>query len=216
MKRTIVFVLMILMLTGVLPTGSMASGLPTIYVLEEVAVPGETVILSVGLKNNPGIACFELTVDYDASQLAWVDVSENTELDGSWDAAVGETILWVNADNYAQDGEVFSLTFEVLDSADVGYAPVTISYKSGEIFDENEVDVHFVVEAGGVMINTEGADINKDGETNALDVICLMKHIVGLAELDTTDADINTDDTVDVLDVIRLIRYLAGENVQLY
>lgn len=216
MKKVISLVMAVLLLVGMMSVGALAAGTPSIQVSNTDAHPGDTVTVMVSLENNPGIACFELAVSYDSSRLEWTGVSVNEEMGGNWDAAVGETILWVNADDYKQNGEIFSLTFKVLDSAKAGAADVSVSYEVGEVFDENEQDVNFTVSAGGVTIKAKGADLNKDGETDALDVICLMKHIVGLTELDETDADINADNTVDILDVIRLIRYLAGENIQLY
>lgn len=216
MKKVISLVMSVLLVIGMLSVSVLAAGTPTIQVSKADARPGDTVTVTVSLENNPGIACFELVVSYDTSRLEWTGVSVNEEMGGSWDAAVGETILWVNADNYTQNGEIFSLTFNVLDSAKAGDADVSVSYEDGEVFDENEQDVSFVVSAGGVTIKAGGADLNKDGVTDLRDIICLMKHIVGAEKLDETEADITVDGKVNILDVIRFVRYLAGADVELY
>lgn len=216
MKKVLSLVMSVLLLIGMMSVGALATGTPTIQVSKTDARPGDTVTVTVSLENNPGIACFEFMVNYDSSSLEWTGVSVNEEMGGSWDAAVGETILWVNADNYTENGEIFSLTFKVLASAKAGDAEVSVSYEAGEVFDENEQDVSFVVSAGGVTIKATGADLNKDGATNLLDLICLMKHVVGAEKLDETEADLTVDGKVDILDVIRFARYLAGADVKLY
>lgn len=214
MKKFISFVLLVLMLAGMMSVGAMAAGTPTIEVSSVEAAPGETVTVSVSLVNNPGIACFELAVSYDTSKLEWTGVTSGG-LDGNWDVAVGETVMWVNAENYTQDGEIFNLTFKVRDTAS-GSAEITLSYEAGEVFDENEADVAFSVSAGGIAIREKGADMNGDGDTNVLDLVTLMKHLVGLVDLEFSVADVTADNKVNVVDVIRLARYLAGDDVELY
>lgn len=167
------------------------------------------------MENNPGIACFEFAVIYDETVLRWTGFTKGA-LEGTWDAAAGETILWVNAENYVQDGEIFTLTFEILEDAPVGLSEVTVSYMAGEIFDEDERDVDFAIQAGSVKVKPEGADLNKDGVTDSEDLNCLMNYLIGDESLEDWEADINADGVVDVLDIVRFVRYLADETVELY
>lgn len=56
------------------------------------------------------------------------------------------------------------------------------------------------------------ADIDKDGDTDADDLVALMKYIVGAKaaeSIDLTVANVNGDDAIDVLDVIRWVRLFA-------
>lgn len=218
MKRIILFLLLVGMFAGMMSVGVLATDGPTIQVSDAEAAPGDSVTVSVSIVNNPGIACFELTVDYDESKLEWIGIAKG-EPEGTWDIAIGESVMWVNSENYSQDGVILVLEFNVLETAS-GSAEITVSYEVGEIFNEDEVDVDFKVSAGSVAI--EGAeervpgDLNGDGTANALDLLALMKYILGLTELDSSVADVTASKTVDILDVIRLARFLAGKNVELY
>lgn len=61
-------------------------------------------------------------------------------------------------------------------------------------------------------------DISGDDLVTPLDMVILMKHIIGDPDTDITEeeADFNNDGRTDILDVIRLMRYLAGNDVVLY
>ena len=55
------------------------------------------------------------------------------------------------------------------------------------------------------------ADVTNNGTTDALDLIALMKHVVGAETASNTDAlDVNRDGKIDILDIVRLVRYLSG------
>ena len=60
------------------------------------------------------------------------------------------------------------------------------------------------------------AAVEEDDIPKTVDLIALMKHIVGVKLLENPqDYDYNNDGVVDILDVIRAVRYLAGEDVEL-
>ena len=115
------------------------------------AVPGETVSLSVSLKNNPGICAFSVSIDYDSGALSLIDVIPNGSLGGQFN--FGKKAAWISFGDYKNDGELMTLTFAVSASAksDVEY-PVSISYESGDISNFNEDDVDFSVVAGSVKV----------------------------------------------------------------
>lgn len=115
------------------------------------AFPGETVAIIVETVNNPGIASFDLGVEYDASKLEWVDVKKGN-FEGTMDVAVGQTITWFDADNCMDDTVVATLYFKVKPDTYPGNAKISVFYKKGDVFDIDEKDVDFSVVEGGVVI----------------------------------------------------------------
>lgn len=60
------------------------------------------------------------------------------------------------------------------------------------------------------------APVEEEEVPKTVDLIALMKHIVGVKELENpSDYDYNGDGAINILDVIRAVRYLAGEKVTL-
>lgn len=56
-----------------------------------------------------------------------------------------------------------------------------------------------------------------DGIPDAVELVTLMKYVVGAHDLARDSAyDYNGDGSVDILDIVRVIRYLAGDDVELY
>ena len=59
-------------------------------------------------------------------------------------------------------------------------------------------------------------DVNGSGQTDARDVVVLMKHIIGdAADVNGNALDLNGDKRTDILDIIRLIRWLADKSIEL-
>lgn len=190
---------------------------PRIVVSDASAAPGNTVNLTVTVENNPGIASFELTVVYDKEKLNWTGITQG-DMEGTWDIAVGESALWVSAENLYEDGVVvLTLTFEVLAGAE-GTASVTVAYDDGDIFDENENDVDFEITSGTIRIRSHVAgDVNGDGNVNNKDILRLMKYLKGKdVEVNEAALDINGDGNVNNKDLLRLMKYLKGKDVEIY
>lgn len=83
--------------------------------------------------------------------------------------------------------------------------------------DEWEDDLYYFLSCDAsdvICVSTDedvGFDIYDDGTTDTLDLIYLMKYIVGsVTEINKDAADMNNDGNIDILDVICLVRYLAG------
>lgn len=151
MKRILCTVLAVAVMFCLIPVTALASEEPAFVVSTEEAGAGSTVEIAVRTENNPGIASFELIVSYDSSALEWVDVKKG-DWSGIWDAAVGETVLWVDADDHTDNTVIFILVFRVKEDASEGLHEVSVSYETGNVFDENENDIVFDTRSGGVTV----------------------------------------------------------------
>lgn len=131
---------------------------PTIYVGNVEAKAGETVEVSVYIKNNPGIAGAMITITYD----------ENLELTNSVSGDVLADLTFTKPGRYVSpcnfswdsesgmstgDGIILTLTFKVADNAQAGDVfGISCSYRAGDIYDEMLNDVTFDMISGSVTI----------------------------------------------------------------
>jgi len=61
--------------------------------------------------------------------------------------------------------------------------------------------------------SSEAGDVNGDGDTNVLDVLAVVNHILGTRPLDTESclrADCNMDGTINVLDALGIVNVILG------
>jgi len=179
--------------------------------------PGKEVSIPVIVKNNPGIASFQFEVEYDSNVLEWTGI-EKSDLSGSWDVAVDESILWVDSDNYTEDGTLFTLIFQVKEEATAGTTNVTVTYDEDNVFDEDGNNVHFDVVGSVVTIVTHTpGDINGDDKVNNKDLLWLMKYIKGKEVTVVEEAlDVNGDGKRNNKDLLWLMKYLKGKDVVIY
>lgn len=125
---------------------------PTITVSSVTVNAGDEFEIKVGFKNNPGINTFALGFDYDKTKLTLVNVVPEASLGGSF--AYKERAVWLNNKDTKYNGDVLTLKFKVLDSAQGGDTKVKVTYSPGDISNYNEEDVSFKVESGTVSIGS--------------------------------------------------------------
>jgi hypothetical protein len=66
-------------------------------------------------------------------------------------------------------------------------------------------------DTGKLILREVVGDINRDGETDVLDVIKLLNHVNNSQHLQVTArCDINGDENIDILDVVRLLNQVNG------
>ncbi len=114
---------------------------------------GDTVNIDVVLENNPGFSTASIKIDYDAEKINLIDA----KLCGEF--AAGANVSYDNLpyltfvkSNDSTDSLFLKLTFNILESAEIGNAPISIIYDSGDISNKNEDDVDFDVVPGGINI----------------------------------------------------------------
>ena len=186
----------------------------SIIVSTAKARAGSNVTVDISLKDNPGVSAITLAIDYDTDKLELVS-SEDGGLTGWF---VAKKAVWTSSGaDSSYNGVILSLTFKVKEGVEDGMIPVTVSYSSGDIGNNDEESLFPSVVAGGVTVfSVIPGDINGDGNVNSLDLIRLKKYIAD----DTTElvgsGDVNGDGNVNSLDLIRLKKYIAGSDVELF
>ena len=186
----------------------------SIIVSTAKARAGSNVTVDISLKDNPGVSAITLAIAYDTDKLELVSY-EDGGLTGWF---VAKKAVWTSSGaDSSYNGVILSLTFKVKEGVEDGTIPVTVSYSSGDIGNNDEESLFPSVVAGGVTVfSVIPGDINGDGNVNSLDLIRLKKYIAD----DTTElvgsGDVNGDGNVNSLDLIRLKKYIAGSDVELF
>ena len=145
-----------------------ASNEPRIVISSTSAMPGDTIVLSVKLENNPGINSFSFGFDYDTTMLKLEKVNASSNIGGQF--AYKTRAVWISSKDINYNGEIMNLTFKVLDKANSGVTRVSISYMPGEISNYNEEDVNFTVVSGQVSVGISQSMLSK--------IIAVMRRIL--------------------------------------
>ncbi|MBQ7875136.1 MAG: InlB B-repeat-containing protein [Oscillospiraceae bacterium] len=201
---------------------------PTIMIGEVSGRAGETIEVSVVLKNNPGIASIKLSIDYDSDVLEVVSATISDAYKGIQGATVVENtakkpilLNWafmsISGTN-VNDEKFATITFKIKDSAEVENTTVSVSYKSGDIFNAALDNVNFHTENGEIkIVKYIPGDINGDGNVNNKDVMTLFYYLSGLDYYVVEAAtDINGDGNVNNKDVMTLFYYLSGLDYEIH
>lgn len=154
---TICFAMAMMMVALVGISTVYAEETPIILVESKVAAQGETVSVTISVKNNPGIASMKLKVAYD-DILTLTNITYNTAIGGQFQQpqtmASPVTLNWFNGASDSTGDWVFAtLNFKVSENAGYGdAADITISYDPYDVYNIAEENVSFNVEAGQVVV----------------------------------------------------------------
>lgn len=196
---------------------------PQIVISSGRAVLGNTINVTVSIKNNPGIASAKLKVAYNSDVFTLTNVTDGGILGTSVhkpQMASPYTLSWVNDTatvNFTADGTLATLTFAVDENAQTGNYPITVSY-SYDDYDIYNVDVepiNFATVNGNIEVtDVIIGDVNGDGKVNNLDRVVLTRYLADWDDypesaVDMIAADVNCDGKVNNLDRVILTRYLA-------
>ncbi len=197
---------------------------PQIVVSNSTGMVGQQVSVTISIINNPGVASMMLSVGYDEDVLALVSVTDGGQLGTAVHSdnytACPYTLTWANdlaTENYTYNGEIVTLTFEVLEGAELGKTSVTVyyDYDNFDIFNVDGEEVWFEMVDGSVnVIDVLIGDVNSDGKVNTQDRMILTRYLAkwtGYTEdvINMTAADVNCDGKVNTQDRMILTRYLA-------
>ncbi len=186
---------------------------------------GDKVVIPVSVTKNTGIAGFTHTIKFDAKVLKLVSVdtigryADGTVILNDEKIADGEfTVLWFGSTDVNEDGIVYNLTFEVLESAPDGNSEIAIDFAdndNGNISGENVV---FGKINGSVEVRSYWlGDLNGDREYHMVDLLQLAQYVSGkemtLTEKQLLAADVNEDTVIDIHDVIMLQQWIIAAGV---
>ena len=133
---------------------------PTLTVDSINAKPGETVTVSVSIKNNPGIAGMVITPFYDTENLTLTKVTK-----GNLGFAISSSrniTFDTNGDNETGNGTLVKLTFVVSDSAEAGQYEIGVIVR--EAVNADWQNVSLVVENGYIEVEEESQHIHSPAE----------------------------------------------------
>ncbi len=213
--------------TEEIPALEIPEGSPFIEIDNKNAVLGNTISVSLRLKNNPGITSMRVVVEYDTEWMVLTNVEYNAAMGGqsilpeNVSAVNGKLILyWADGfKNYSEDGLFAKLTFNVsADAPEKSTTNMQVSYLPDDIYNVDEENVTFFVSGGNItFINYIPGDINGDGVVNTKDTTRLMRYLAGWdVEVNEYALDVNGDGVVNTKDTTRLMQYLAGWNVEIF
>jgi hypothetical protein len=179
---------------------------------------GDEVVVTLVIKNNPGIAGLVASLNYNAEVLTLVGAENGTLFSGfEW----ADNLLWDEAFSVTEDGVLVTLTFAVAEGAEIG--DYTIEVIVHECYDENIEDVDLVTIGGTVTVNDAPdimyGDVNGDGAINAGDATLLKEYLANYnpdtgtsTETVEAGADVNGDEVINARDATLLKKYLANYN----
>ena len=120
---------------------------PTIIVSSVKASAGETVDVTIDLKNNPGVSLIYCSLEYDDGLTLTNITCDSTTIGGNFTPPPAMNspvdLTWYNAlANTSGDSTFVTLTFKVADGAASGDYAITLTYSEDDIsnFDEDNVD----------------------------------------------------------------------------
>ncbi len=198
---------------------------PQIFISSDKGLPGAQLKVKIELKNNPGITSMRFNVSFDETALTLTNVEDTNLLSGKLHKEEGGnspyTLAWSNptlTENIQTDGEIVILTFDILEEAEIGQYPITVTYDydNSDIMDKDFNKVRFALSNG--YINVSDAiigDINADGSVNMVDQAFLGRHLANWDGYSSSDismmaADVNADGFVNMVDQMVLGRHLAN------
>ena len=134
---------------------------PAFVVDKVTASAGETVTVTVNLKNNPGILGMTLTLSYDSNVLTLKNATSGSAVNDAltftkpgkytnpcnftWDG------IELNTDQI-KDGELLILTFDVASNTAKGVYPISLSYDEDSIISTELVPIEVAVVDGNVTV----------------------------------------------------------------
>lgn len=161
MKRlgTILFAILFLLLS--IPISVQAGEMPILSAESAEGTVGEVVSVNLVLPNNPGLIAMRIYAQYDSSTLRLLSV-EDGGLFGDSAAFFGKdksanpyTLYWADAlsnVNHTKSGILATLTFLILDSAQIGTSEIRLSLDEESTFDVDLENVMVQMQTGHVQI----------------------------------------------------------------
>ena len=189
-------------------------------VIEDLRVTqGETFTVPVVLKNNPGIAGFNLQLSYDTAMLELIDkaAGDFTGLQFSSLDAMPFRFNWDGGTEENTGTVAAVLTFRAKADAE-GTTALELSFGNQELpYDALLTDIPFTAVGGEVEIRSFlPGDANGDGAITMKDSTTVRQHLAGwTVTLAEAAADANGDGAITMKDSTIIRQYLAGWPVTL-
>ncbi len=155
-KRILVLSLITALILSMFSVSATSVLQPTFVISSVETAAGETVDITVGVQNNPGIASIRVKVAYDEA-LTLHSVAYNTAIGGMsmppQHLTSPVTLNWFNGvANSTGDWTLATLSFTVANNAEPGEHPITLTYEADNVYDIMEQNITFAITDGGVTV----------------------------------------------------------------
>ncbi len=194
---------------------------PTFFVNTAKGKVGDTVEVTVSLKNNPGIVSMKVDVSYDESVLELVKIEGGDYDSTSFGPTTSNPIAvnWFDTlnPNNTTNGTLATLTFKIKEGATLGDTEITLSYDAEDVYDFDFENVYFATESGKItVIDYIPGDVNDDGVVDNKDAGLLQRYINGWnVAINLDAADVTRDGAINNKDLGLLQRYINNWGVEL-
>ncbi len=162
-KIITVFILTALLIALAIPKGHVeAAGEAEFSLSPASGHAGDTVTVKINISDNPGISGLKIKIGYDGSRLTLIS-AENSGILSGFMYTGSQTIdvnpyvmVWANAGNTNENGEIGTLTFKINDAAAPGDADLDLVCDFCTNQDLENVD--FDVTGGSITITGENGE----------------------------------------------------------
>ena len=147
-NRVIAVVAAAIILLMFLQSGVCAAGAATVYADKVTAKPGETVLIPVKIKDNPGMMGFKITLEYPTEIFSQPKAMRGAvTTDGLFNDSITQAtngsfdVIWSGTQNVTSNGVLVTLMFAVNDTAPPGSHEISLSFSQADTFNEKYEDV---------------------------------------------------------------------------
>ena len=178
---------------------------------------GGELVVTVNVKNNPGMSLMQIQPTFDEKVLQLTGVTNGDVFpEGTIytpNLVSGGILDWEYNANVTGDGTLVTLTFKVLDDAAEGDTVIQVNAVPESSFSDEmeEVDWQSSAPVTVQVNNIIVGDVNNDGKVNGADRIALRKYLTSKDSIaiSLAAADVNQDGKVNGADRIALRHMLT-------
>lgn len=186
---------------------------PQISISNAKGMVGSSVTLDVIMSGNTGFVNASMVVSYSTRALKLKSIeTDNCLLSGATTNTANGRVSFASATSIADNGILFRMQFEIIESAAAGDYEVNLTVNS--MRSESGGKLSPVVQAGKVSVfDYILGDVDGDGYVDSWDASLLLRYEAGLIDESTINlsaADVDGDGFVDSWDASLILRYEAG------
>ena len=168
-KAIIALLLIAMMLINAFPAVAVEEA--SFEVETVTAQAGDTVDVTISIKNSPGITSTKLTVTFGEA-LTLTSVTYGTEITGNFVKPKNMTspiiLNWANGlEDFSGDYVFATLSFQIAENAETGLHPITVIYDPDDVYNVEETNQEFTIKDGGITVLCPHANTTDVPETPA-------------------------------------------------
>ena len=198
--------------------------IPTVKVSSAKIAVGREVEFSISIENNPGIAGYEIMLNFDNTVLTPISAENGDVFAGEFTSNIDSsadlsklsfvTAIYARTTNTTKNGTLVTFRFKVKDNAPIGTTELTLDCN---VTNQLTEDVSINIVNGTIeIIDCIYGDLNGDTKVDIKDAVLLAQYLAKWdVTIDKTAADCNGDGEINIKDAVLLAQYLAKWDVTL-